>query len=205
MVNYRALAIIVPLIFFVLYIIYQIVIGAYFLALAILFILFAAIVVYLTGIEEAKESWLVRVFCLLAAVLTIAQVLYSSPASNLKESGANSDLFLQILFNTDFCPYENQPDGAKRALFKDLAQQAASKCLLQNNHDMSNLAFDLGKAVYLPPAVGLADSLHNDFLKNVPVRCIELARQLDALCPDILNFEQLVSVNSRKSVEKIEL
>lgn len=62
----------------------------------------------------------------------------------------------------------------------------AEKCVRQNIVDVQTITVNLSKALYLDPVTSTIDSIYSEFGGKNEVTCGEMAKQLDSLCPGII-------------------
>lgn len=120
---------------------------------------------------------------LIITAVSIFAVLESSPVFDIKNQQKNTDLFYQS-FSKARCLA--QPDEEKRAKWHKLKDKLMVMCVSQGHFDMINLGFDLIKASRLDPISSTIDSVNNDFFREKPITCQDIARQMEDLCPNSL-------------------
>lgn len=128
---------------------------------------------------------IVKVIFGMIAILSIGNVLLTSKATDYNIMANNVDLFRQAL-TVNNCPISVQPDNSKRLMFRKLKEVLVAQCALQNIENIRELTTEATKAHYLDPITGLADNLYSDFGRDEPVTCSTIAKQMDELCPGLL-------------------
>lgn len=148
-------------------------------------VLLAAVLItwiILFGPDSATERWYLALIPAALVVLSIFSAFMSSPLSNPNSHKENIDL-LKRAIDANSCSPKFQPDQMRREAFNRLRSVLVTKCALQSYVDIQNITIDLSKAIYLGPVSSTLDSVYGEFNPKNEVTCIELAEQLDSLCP----------------------
>lgn len=122
-------------------------------------------------------------------ILTVIHVVSASGALDFQSTKKQYDLMVQSM-EAGFCPEVKQPDERKRVAFEQLKNTLFMSCAMQHNRNIMTLTVDLSKAVHLDPVTGTLDSIYSDFIKEKDMKptCIELAQEMDRLCPGLLDI-----------------
>ncbi|MFB2668920.1 hypothetical protein ACE02U_09035 [Shewanella xiamenensis] len=123
------------------------------------------------------------VIALTITSISMIAVVETSPVFDRNYQDKNFDLFREALYRAK-C--QNQPNEQRRAIWHKLKDQLMVMCVSQGHFDMLNLGFDLAKAAKLDPISSTIDSINNDFFREKTITCQDIARQMEAICPNSL-------------------
>jgi hypothetical protein len=168
-----------------LFAIYGLFLGAYFLTASTLLTMVLMVSLVLLGRDGIEERWFLAIIPVGVMFLSFLHVVSNSPVTDSVTQVRYYELFKKSL-EIQYCPAEIQPNEEKRIAFKRLNLAMAEKCVLQKYVDMQNLVFDLSKVIYLDPAAGALDSIYTEFKGKQSLSCLDIAAQLNALCPGIM-------------------
>jgi hypothetical protein len=136
----------------------------------------------LGDIRDSCDNSLSRILGGVIAFFCVLQAFYGSHLFNLETSRLNFDLFSKSL-TVNSCSPTVQPLEDKRNAFYKLKDVMSEMCVTQNTRDAIFLGTDLVKALRLDPVTGMLDSIYGDLSKKENVTCIDMAVQLNQLCP----------------------
>ncbi|RSM21639.1 hypothetical protein C5B78_22350 [Aeromonas salmonicida] len=125
----------------------------------------------------------------LSTIFAVIQLFNDTNILDMRVVSKQNSLMIQSL-EAGFCPSTNQPNEYKRMTFEQLKNTLFKSCATQNHRDLMTLTVDLSKTVYLDPVTGTIDSLYNDFIKkkDMTPTCLDIAQEMDRLCPGLLEL-----------------
>lgn len=127
---------------------------------------------------DVANAWPVTLFATAVTLFSIFDVVFSSNAINLKEQDAQQE-FTHMLLEVQFGPPRMSPTEKK------LVSDAFTICALQTNHDQMEFVLNAQKAIYLGPALTLADGVNSVLDAKPSVRCLDYYRELRKTQPGL--------------------
>lgn len=136
----------------------------------------------LGSIRDSCDHSLSRFFLGSIAFFCVLQVFYGDHLFNRESSRLNVELFSKSL-TVNSCSPAVQPHEVKRNAFYKLKNVMSEMCAIQNTRDAIIFGTDLVKALRLDPITGMLDSIYSDLSKKENMTCVDMAVQLNQLCP----------------------
>jgi hypothetical protein len=159
--------------------------GKYLQSIAVLLAMILFVWVLLFGFDSVQEHWFLASIPAVLTVFSIFNAILSSPHSDHNRDKDNVHYF-KIAMDAVSCSPDRQPDRERREAFNKMRVVLAEKCVRQNIVDVQTITVNLSKALYLDPVTSTIDSIYSEFGGKNEVTCGEMAKQLDSLCPGII-------------------
>ncbi|WP_318471209.1 hypothetical protein [Photobacterium leiognathi] len=161
--------------------------GTWFLGLALLMTAILFFIVITAGVIDNIESEFTKAMATAICALSIAHVVSTSSFFDFDSVKRDQKMFSKAI-NIRYCPQENQPNEALRQSFAKLHESLIEQCATQHLQDAQKFIFDIQKARFLDPATGTVDTVYSQLVDKEKITCIDVARQLNEICPNILKI-----------------
>lgn len=123
----------------------------------------------------------------LVALLSFFHIIGTSNFFDSNSNETNRKLLVQA-FKVEYCPADIQPAKELRKGFSKLKEVLQLKCATQHVIDAQNLIIDVQKSRFFDPVTGSIESIYNQLKGKKQIACIDIAKQMDVLCPGIIKI-----------------
>ncbi len=145
-------------------------------AISILFLGIGTVGLSLFFSLEFERPLILDAFFSLSTILGVAGIFFEHRAFDISSTELHQKALIAIASAEFECPAAYQ--------IANVLNEGLKSCAIQNNSDISDAVFQLGKAVHLPDSVGLIDATHSTLTDPDVDRCVYYAKQVYAVCPN---------------------